>query len=222
MTAPLLTITAYGLPAPQGSKRHVGRGVMVESSKNVKPWREAVKAAALDMRPSGWRPIDAPLVVSMVFTFARPKGHYRTGRNAHLLRDAAPVRPATVPDLSKLIRSTEDALTDAGIWRDDCLVVRYTDTGKAYPAGDELALTSPGVVIRIWPLADACAHEWHGADGGRCPGCGWDSHPIPAGPAVIPAEITAVPKMPAPLVVPYQGGRHTGTPTIDLLGQEAS
>ena len=30
------------------------------------------------------------------------------------------------------------------------------------------------------------------------------------------------PEMPAPLVVPYQGGRHTGTPTIDLLGQEAS
>lgn len=27
---------------------------------------------------------------------------------------------------------------------------------------------------------------------------------------------------PAPLVVPYQGGRHTDTPTINLLGQEAS
>ena len=28
-----------GLPAPQGSKRHVGEGRMVESSKRVKPWR---------------------------------------------------------------------------------------------------------------------------------------------------------------------------------------
>lgn len=27
-----------GLPAPQGSKKHVGHGVMVESSKKVKPW----------------------------------------------------------------------------------------------------------------------------------------------------------------------------------------
>lgn len=24
-----------------------------------------------------------------------------------------------------------------------------------------------------------CGHEWHGADGGACPRCGWDSHPIP-------------------------------------------
>lgn len=23
-----------------------------------------------------------------------------------------------------------------------------------------------------------CPHEWHGADGGACPQCGWDSHPV--------------------------------------------
>ncbi len=23
-----------------------------------------------------------------------------------------------------------------------------------------------------------CGHEWHGADGGPCPWCGWDSHPV--------------------------------------------
>lgn len=32
----------FGLPAPQGSKRHVGEGRMVESSKRVKPWRRQV------------------------------------------------------------------------------------------------------------------------------------------------------------------------------------
>ena len=48
-SAPVITIRVYGTPAPQGSKRHVGRGVMVESSKKVKPWREAVKQAALDL-----------------------------------------------------------------------------------------------------------------------------------------------------------------------------
>lgn len=24
-----------------------------------------------------------------------------------------------------------------------------------------------------------CRAEWHGADGGACPACGWDSHPVP-------------------------------------------
>ena len=41
--------TVHGLPAPQGSKRHVGKGVMVESSKYVKPWREAVKAETAEL-----------------------------------------------------------------------------------------------------------------------------------------------------------------------------
>lgn len=48
---------ALGAPAPQGSKRHVGRGVLIESSSKVRPWRETVKAAA----PVVPRPLDGPL-----------------------------------------------------------------------------------------------------------------------------------------------------------------
>jgi len=40
--------TVLGVPAPQGSKRHVGRGVLVESSKALGPWRDAVAWAARD------------------------------------------------------------------------------------------------------------------------------------------------------------------------------
>jgi Holliday junction resolvase RusA-like endonuclease len=129
-----LVITVYGTPAPQGSKRHVGNGVMVESSKAVKPWREAVKHAALATESSMIR---QPVGVEVVFYLKRPQGHYRTGRNAHLLRDTAPAHPKVKPDLDKLARSTLDALSDAGIWDDDCQVVnlqvfkRYCRTGQA-------------------------------------------------------------------------------------------
>jgi Holliday junction resolvase RusA-like endonuclease len=34
-------------PAPQGSKTHVGKGVMIESCANVRPWRELVAQAAM-------------------------------------------------------------------------------------------------------------------------------------------------------------------------------
>jgi Holliday junction resolvase RusA-like endonuclease len=144
----VIVITVRGLPAPQGSKRHVGNGVMVESSKHVKPWREAVKYAALEAVGDAWTLLDGPLAVAMIFTFMRPKGHYRTGRNAHLLRNAAPVRPATIPDLSKIVRSTEDALTDAGVWADDSRVVELF-TEKRYANEGLDALERPGVVIRI-------------------------------------------------------------------------
>jgi Holliday junction resolvase RusA-like endonuclease len=151
MSTPAVALTVYGLPAPQGSKRSYGPGRMVESSKNVKPWREAVKFAALDLlkHADGWVPLDGPLMMSVVFTFARPKGHYRTGKNAHLLRGSAPARPIGYPDLSKLIRSTEDALTDAGVWADDSRVVDAS-AAKHYANDGPDTLHTPGAVIRIW------------------------------------------------------------------------
>lgn len=160
--APAITITVFGLPAPQGSKRHVGNGVMVESSKKVKPWRQDVKYAALGATAQipAWRPLNGPLAASMTFTFARPKGHYRTGRNAHLLRDSAPARPAVFPDLSKILRCTEDALTGV-VWHDDQRVVEYVRLGKWY-AGTDAAdvLAVPGCVIRVWPLQSLAGVQW--------------------------------------------------------------
>jgi Holliday junction resolvase RusA-like endonuclease len=163
MTAPVLAgslvITVHGRPAPQGSKRAfavrgkggvpTGRIAVIESSHDrVKSWRQAVIDAAAEA--SGWGerpPLTGPLEVSMVFAMPRPKGHYRTGRNAHLLRDSAPARPAGTPDLSKLCRATEDALTDIGVWTDDAQVVEYVRLAKVYaPAG---ALTTPGALITI-------------------------------------------------------------------------
>lgn len=157
---PAITITVHGTPAPQGSKSFKGRGtngkgVMVESSKRVKPWRQDVKHAALEIVDSmpGWAPLNGPLAVSMVFTLVRPKGHWRTGRNAGLLRDSAPARPAGLPDLSKLVRSTEDALTGV-IWSDDSRVVDYRRLGKWYSGSDapDVLAHGAGCVIRVWQL----------------------------------------------------------------------
>lgn len=165
----MIKIVVYGTPAPQGSKRafihkHTGKAMMAEqTAKRLKPWREAVKQAALDATRIG-QPVavgggtltahqgtlaDA-LFLRVTFTFARPKSHYRTGRNAQLLRDDAPLYPAGRPDLSKLLRSTEDALTDAGIWRDDAQVVMCT-AWKRY-VGESGGLDRPGAVLHIGPL----------------------------------------------------------------------
>ena len=153
---PAITITVYGLAAPQGSKRHVGHGVMIESSKRVKPWRQDVKTAALQVVDTlpGWVPLDGPLSVAMTFAFLRPKGHHGTGRNAGIVKASAPTRPAVMPDLSKLVRSTEDALTGVA-WADDARVVEYRRLGKHYCGSADLdVLDMPGCVIRIWQLPE--------------------------------------------------------------------
>lgn len=146
-------LSVPGLPAPQGSKRHVGNGVMIESSKHVKPWRSDVRDAAtyfLSRTDRTLYPLDGPLSVDMVFSMPRPKGHYGTGRNAGVLKASAPLYPQGMPDLSKLARSTEDALTSAGLWKDDARVVEYGRLAKVYAGpGDPDALPAPGAVIRV-------------------------------------------------------------------------
>lgn len=137
-----LMLIAYGRPAPQGSKRHVGGGVMVESSsERLKPWREAVKQAALNVLAVAWlpHPLDGPLAVRMVFTMPKPRSAPKTRRTW----------PDRTPDLSKLIRATEDALTDAGVWADDARVVEYERAAKVFPGEDHEALHIPGVRIVV-------------------------------------------------------------------------
>ena len=55
---------------------------------------------------------------------------------------------------SKLARSTEDALTDAGVWTDDARVVTLVSS-KVFPGEGRDALPSPGAVIRIYKAHDA-------------------------------------------------------------------
>jgi Holliday junction resolvase RusA-like endonuclease len=151
MNKPALTFRVYGTPGPQGSKRHVGKGVMIESSAKVKPWREAVKYAALQQNTAGrigsvdvhYPPLDGPLLVEFCFTLARPKSAPKSR-----------VYPDRMPDLSKLIRSTEDALTDAGVWADDARIVAYHQPRKVYAGStDPDALHTPGAVIRVWQVS---------------------------------------------------------------------
>jgi Holliday junction resolvase RusA-like endonuclease len=157
-SAPPITIIVYGQPAPQGSKhgfvnKATGAAILVENSKKNKPWREAVKFAALEVGvpAGGFAPMQGPILARMIFTLARPKGHYRSGKNAHMLRDGAPARPCghSGPDLSKLARSTEDALTDAGVWIDDGQVVEYARLAKVYAGEDPEALDVPGARIVV-------------------------------------------------------------------------
>ncbi|MCB5179538.1 RusA family crossover junction endodeoxyribonuclease [Streptomyces antimicrobicus] len=136
----LVEIDVAGVPAPQGSKRHVGNGVMLESSKKVKPWRAAVAAEAERQSFEAW-----PFVtVAVWFRLKRPKSHYRTGRYAHLLKDTAPAFPARYPDLDKLCRSTLDALRMGGAFKDDAQVVKL-HAYKVYAGQGE----EPGALIRV-------------------------------------------------------------------------
>jgi Holliday junction resolvase RusA-like endonuclease len=103
-----------GEPAPQGSKTGFiknGRVVMVEASKKVKPWREAVAAqTSIQLKNLYDFPLKKPVEIALVFHLPKPKTVKR-------------IWPAVKPDLDKLIRSTFDGLTTGGLYTDDALVI---------------------------------------------------------------------------------------------------
>jgi Holliday junction resolvase RusA-like endonuclease len=125
---------------------------MHESSKAVSPWRKAVSAAARQAVKSYDGPLrfplDCPVAATMVFTFGRNKGDWGTGRNAGMLRASAPYRHIVYPDLSKLARATEDALTGI-VWADDARVCDYTRLAKVFAGEDDHALDQAGALILV-------------------------------------------------------------------------
>ena len=115
------TFTVLGKPAPQGSKRHVGKGVMVESSKRCKPWRQDVRHTVMESLPDGWYAnMDKAITLSCVFVFARPKSHFKT--NGQLKPSAPKHCSGRIGDISKLVRAVEDAMTGI-VYNDDAQII---------------------------------------------------------------------------------------------------
>ena len=111
--------------APQGSKKYVGKGRMIEVSKRVKPWRELVKREASKLKQP---PIKGACYVEATFRFRRPKAHYYSNGT---LRTGSPLN-LTIKrnDIDKLVRSSLDALS--GITFNDDSQVTFLTAKKRY------------------------------------------------------------------------------------------
>jgi Holliday junction resolvase RusA-like endonuclease len=127
-----------GFAKTAGSKRGFynkkkNRVIIVDDCTKTKPWQADVKNFAYQAM-NGQPMMEGPLELIVVFQMDRPKGHYRTGANAHMLRNASPRYPDVTPDATKLVRAVEDAMTKV-VWRDDAQVVdqlvrkRYGEPG---------------------------------------------------------------------------------------------
>jgi crossover junction endodeoxyribonuclease RusA len=136
-----LGFRVYGIPAPQGSKNSgvsatTGKSFVYEqSSKTLKPWRTAIKEAALAAR--GDTPTKTgPIALSIILMMPRPASVSEKKRKW----------PSVRPDLDKMIRGVCDALKEAGIYKDDAQVVQI-NAEKRY-ATDDIQY-SPGAWIVV-------------------------------------------------------------------------
>ncbi len=106
--------------------------VLVESSKKVKPWREAVGAKA---RKTVGELLDGPLELSVTFIMPRPKA----------LGDKPAPPMVQRPDTDKLLRSTCDALTGTCYGDDSQVVTIHAHKRRAEPG------ETPGAHITLTP-----------------------------------------------------------------------
>lgn len=131
------SIFVPGTPAPQGSKSFKGfrggRGVLIESSKAVGPWRERVAFAAHTHDNTG--PWDCAVTLDLAFVMPRPKSTPKRSTPPAIRR----------PDLDKLIRAICDALTDVWI-TDDSRIVDLHASKRIAELGE-----TPGAHITLEP-----------------------------------------------------------------------
>ena len=115
---------------PQAQKRHryrkAGNKIITydPSSSDKKKTSTVVRSLWLK------KPLKGALTVAMTFYCKRPKSHFRTGRNAHLLKSGAPVIKLSKPDIDNHIKYYLDSCNGI-IWHDDAQVIRV-EAWKVY------------------------------------------------------------------------------------------
>lgn len=156
---PDLRIAVRGIPAPGGSKsafplkrggKYItknGRPIvrLVDDGKGNAAWKDVVRShGAIAMRAQDLaEPMTGAFVVIAEFIIKRPQSHLNSRGE---LKPSAPRYPSVKPDVLKLMRSTEDALTKV-VWADDAQVIRQSLAKDYAPPGG-----TPGAIIRIWKL----------------------------------------------------------------------
>ena len=142
----IFACTILGRPQQRGSKvamrtnkidrRGRRRIILRDSNKLSTDW---MKYAA-EMARHAWGDrelISEPVMLSAQFYFNRPMSHFGTGRNAAKLKPSAPRVHGQSPDLAKLLRCLEDALTGV-VYVDDRLLCAYAEpTGRFWTLSDE-------------------------------------------------------------------------------------
>jgi Holliday junction resolvase RusA-like endonuclease len=127
-----------GEPQPKGSTRAFvvkGRPIITSSNKNLKQWELRIAhEAQAEAAKVNWKfgPEDA-YTIAADFKFQLPKSRPRKWRHQHTVK----------PDLDKVLRALNDALTNILI-SDDSQIVN-AEVGKSYCEGDE----QPGLYVAL-------------------------------------------------------------------------
>jgi Holliday junction resolvase RusA-like endonuclease len=115
----MINLTILGEPKAQKRHRHVRMGNAVRqydpSASDKGDFLSIVQSNA----PK--EPLAVPLAVAIRFYFTRPKSHFRTGKNSHVMKDTAPLWHTSKPDVDNMAKFLMDSLNKI-YWKDDSYI----------------------------------------------------------------------------------------------------
>jgi len=125
-----MEFSIQGKAEPAGSKKafhnpkNPQHPIVTDDNRKAGPWKAEVKAAAMEAmrRRNGHNGLmEGPIQVAMTFIVPRPQAHFTSTGNPSAVAKRMPF-PTVRPDLLKLARAIEDAMTGI-VYRDDSQIV---------------------------------------------------------------------------------------------------
>ena len=115
----MIKLSILGEPKAQKRHRHVRMGNFVRqydpSASDKGDFLSIVQYNA----PK--EPFCGALAVAIRFYFTRPKSHFKTGKNSHIMKDTAPLWHTSKPDVDNMAKFLMDSLNKI-YWKDDSYI----------------------------------------------------------------------------------------------------
>lgn len=138
-----LAVFVAGDPAAKGNIRYLGqrggRAILTDATKGLKPWDSRIRSTLLDDEGRPRAVFSDGVHVEAEFVMPRPKSTPKSKTPPAIKK----------PDLDKLARALLDAITSAGVWRDDAQVTGLAITKRIAKLGE-----TPGCHIEIMDAID--------------------------------------------------------------------
>lgn len=123
----MIKLTILGEPKAQKRHRHVKMGNFVRQYDPSASDKGDFLSIIQKNAPA--EPFKTPLSVAIFFYFSRPKSHFKTGKNSHILKDGASIWHTSKPDVDNLAKFVLDSMNKV-YWKDDsyicsCRIVKH-------------------------------------------------------------------------------------------------
>ena len=125
----MIKLSILGEPKAQKRHRHVRMGNFVRqydpSASDKGDFLSIVQYNA----PK--EPFAVPVAIAIRFYFTRPKSHFKTGKNSHVMKDTAPLWHTSKPDVDNMAKFLMDSLNKIYCKDDsniaDCWIIKQYD-----------------------------------------------------------------------------------------------